>query len=74
MAIDACHSAISIDSIQPYNYNSRKIVTNYGLWDQLRIDCGREWYLMLFVNELLAPLRNDTARPPHLQSSSKQVH
>ena len=45
----------------------------YGLWDQIRTDQGKEWNLLLFVNESLAHLRNDCSKPPHLQSSSKQV-
>lgn len=45
----------------------------YGLWDQIRTDQGKEWNLMLFVNEKLSHLRNDCSKPPHLQSSSKQV-
>ena len=46
---------------------------HYGLWDQVRTDQGKEWNLMLFVNERLSHLRNDCSRPPHLQSTSKQV-
>jgi len=45
----------------------------YGLWDQLRVDQGKEWVLMLYVQERLANLRYNTSRPPHLQSTSKQV-
>ena len=45
----------------------------YGLWDQIRVDKGNEWILMLFVQESLAHFRRNTIRPPHLQSTSKQV-
>ena len=45
----------------------------YGLWDQIRIDQGKEWILMLFIQECLANLRHNTSRAPHLQSTSKQV-
>ena len=51
----------------------RPIVEEYGLWDQLRVDQGREWYLMLFVQEKLANLRHNTERAPHLQTTSKLV-
>lgn len=44
------------------------------MWDQLRVDHGREWYLMLFVQEQLAHLRRNTNRAPHLQTSSKMNH
>ena len=49
------------------------MTTEFGLWDQIRVDCGREWYLMLFVQEQLSHLRNDTSKLPHLRSSSKNV-
>ena len=51
----------------------RPILIEYGLWDQVRVDDGKEWVLMLFVQEQLAHLRRNTARPPHLQTTSKQV-
>jgi len=49
------------------------MVLQYRMWDQIRTDQGKEWNLMLFVNESLSHIRNDHSRPPHLQSSSKQV-
>ena len=45
----------------------------YGLRDQIRVDQGKEWYLMLFVQESLAGHRTNSQRSPHLQSSSTQV-
>ena len=54
-------------------YSFRNIALDYGLWDQLRVDQGKEWILMLFVQEQLAHLRRNSSRPPHLQSTSKQV-
>lgn len=45
----------------------------FGLWDQIRVDQGKEWVLMLYVQETLAHLRRNTSRAPHLQSTSKQV-
>ena len=56
-----------------YNIICRKVLIQYGLWDQLHFDHGKEWYLTIFVNESLAHLRNDTYKSPHRQSSSKQV-
>lgn len=51
----------------------RKMILEYGLWDQVRVDQGKEWYLMLFVQEALASHRTNIHRPPHLQSSSTKV-
>ena len=49
------------------------MILEYGLWDQFRTDYGKEWNLMLYINESLSHMRNDPSRPPHLQTSSKQV-
>ena len=51
----------------------RKVVRDYGLWNQLHVDKGREWYLMLFVQEKLSQYRNDLSKPAFLQTASKQV-
>ena len=51
----------------------RPVVRQYGLWDQIRVDQGKEWTLMLYIQEKLAHLRRNTNRAPHLQSTSKQV-
>ena len=52
---------------------NRPILQRYGMWDQLRVDQGKEWYLMLFVQEQLAHLRYNTSQAPHLQTTSKKV-
>ena len=72
--INAC-MGIKIASMLSLHYCcfSRPIVEQYGLWDQLRVDQGKEWYLMLSVQEDLAHLRFNTNRAPHLQTSSKLV-
>ena len=49
------------------------MILSYGLWDQVRVDHGKEFYLMLYVQEILAHFRTDTSRVPHLQSTSRQV-
>lgn len=51
----------------------RHVVTTYGLWDQIRVDKGREWYLLLFINEMMATYRYNTRKSPHLQTSSTKV-
>lgn len=43
----------------------------YGVWDQIRVDHGNEWYLMLSVQQALAHLRKDTKRAPYIQTASK---
>jgi len=49
-------------------------VSKFGLWDQIRVDHGKEWYLMLYVNQTVAHLRNNPVKEPHVQTSSKKVH
>ena len=39
-------------------YFSREMTLSYGLWDQIRVDYGKEFYLMLYVQEILAQYRN----------------
>lgn len=45
----------------------------YGLWDQLRADCGTEFYLSLFMQEKLSGHRYNTDRPAFLQTPSTSV-
>ena len=51
----------------------RPILMQYGLWDQLRVDHGKEWTLMLFAQEQLAHMRRNQSRSPHVQTTSKLV-
>ena len=52
----------------------REMIIMYGIWDQVRVDHGKEFHLMLYVQEVLAQFRTNTNRCPHVQSSSRQVH
>ena len=44
------------------------------MWDQVRVDCGREFSLMLYVQESLSFYRNNTQRAPYLQTTSTRVN
>ena len=48
-------------------------ICKYGMWDQKSVDCGREWYLMLYIQEQLAEYRRNISQSPHLQTSSTKV-
>ena len=37
----------------------------YGLWDQIKVNHGKEWCLMLYVNDVLSHLRGNCSRSPH---------
>ncbi|XP_048018202.1 uncharacterized protein LOC125249975 [Megalobrama amblycephala] len=43
----------------------RSAVVNYGMWDQLRVDHGREFYMSLYMQEKLS-----RRRQPYLQTAS----
>ena len=59
-----------LDGKNSYIY-TRPLLLEYGLWDQVRVDQGKEWVLMLFVQEQLADMRRDTSKAPHRQTTSK---
>ncbi|XP_020911488.1 uncharacterized protein LOC110249211, partial [Exaiptasia diaphana] len=52
----------------------RPAVLTHGIWDQIRVDMGKEFYLMLFVQDLLSQYRRNTNRLPYIQTTSKQNH
>ena len=39
---------------------SRPIITKYGVWDQVRVDCGTEFYLLLHIQDQLSRFRTNT--------------
>lgn len=45
----------------------------YGMWDQVRVDHGKEFYLTLFMQELLSIHRHNQEKCPYLQTSSTKV-
>jgi len=57
-----------------YEHIYRTAVIQHGVWDQLRVDHGTEFYLSLFVQEKLTPYRTNTRRVPFIQTTTKQNH
>ena len=53
--------------------NFRKSVMQDGIFNQLRVDCGKESYLSLVIQELFRELRNDHIISPYRQTQSKKV-
>ncbi|KAM7012019.1 uncharacterized protein LKV04_022591 [Tautogolabrus adspersus] len=69
------HSTMPVkNNLTIYQDVYRQAVLTQGLWDQLRTDCGREFYLMNFVQEKLAGYRFCTDRPSFLQTPSTLVN
>lgn len=52
---------------------TRPIILEHGIWDQVRIDCGREFALMLYVQHSLSSHRYNAQRAPYLQTTSTMV-
>ncbi|KAL9965196.1 hypothetical protein ACROYT_G028964 [Oculina patagonica] len=57
-----------------YEHIYRRAVQTYGMWDQLRVDHGREFCLMLAIQDSLSEKRRNTNRLPYLQTTSKRNH
>ena len=51
----------------------RLLLMEYGIWDQLCVDHGNEWVLMLFVQEKLAHLRYNISKPPPPSTNNTQT-
>ena len=55
-----------------YDKVYRAAVLEYGLWDQVRVDHGREFYLMFFIQENLREQRGNPDVSPYQQTSSQK--
>ena len=51
----------------------RKSVLQDGIFNQLRDDCGKEFYLSLVIQELFKEIRNDHTLSSYRQTQSKKV-
>ncbi|XP_039890167.1 uncharacterized protein LOC120735054 [Simochromis diagramma] len=69
------HSTMPIkNNLSIYEYVFRPAVITYGMWDQVRVDHGKEFYLTLFMQEMLSHNRFNQERLPYLQTSSTRNH
>ncbi|XP_076846835.1 uncharacterized protein LOC143491565 [Brachyhypopomus gauderio] len=69
------HSTMPIkNNLAIYEEVFRPAVLTYGMWDQVRVDHGKEFYLTLFMQELLSSHRHNQERSPYLQTSSTRNH
>nr|XP_023655600.1 uncharacterized protein LOC111837619 isoform X2 [Paramormyrops kingsleyae] len=57
-----------------YEHVYRPAVLKYGMWDQVRVDHGREFYLTLYVQEMLSEYRHNLERQPYCQTQSTKNH
>ncbi|XP_033470470.2 uncharacterized protein LOC117249161 [Epinephelus lanceolatus] len=69
------HSTMPIkNNLTIYEDVFRPAVLAHGIWDQVRADHGKEFYLTLFMQELLSSHRYNQERRPYLQTSSTKNH
>uniref|UniRef100_UPI003AAFAF35 uncharacterized protein n=1 Tax=Centroberyx gerrardi TaxID=166262 RepID=UPI003AAFAF35 len=69
------HSTMPIkNNLVTYDEVYRNAVLTYGLWDQLRVDHGGEFYLSLYVQDKLSEYRFSQDKPPYLQTKSTRNH
>ncbi|XP_062499233.1 uncharacterized protein LOC134176583 [Corticium candelabrum] len=62
------------NNVAIYEHLYRPVALQYGLWDQIRVDRGREFYLMLAVQDHLSDQRENTSKAPSIQSPSTKNH
>ncbi|XP_028980558.1 uncharacterized protein LOC114839309 isoform X1 [Esox lucius] len=77
VAVDGYSGKIVANATMPVKNNLviyeevyRSAVVNHGMWDQLRVDHGREFYMCLYMQEMLSRHRHNPSRPPYLQTTS----
>ncbi|XP_051976211.1 uncharacterized protein LOC127638638 [Xyrauchen texanus] len=81
IAVDGYSSKVVAHATMPVKNNLtiyeevyRTAVVNHGMWDQVRVDYGKEFYLSLFIQEILAPHRHNQDKPPYCQTTSTKNH
>ena len=62
------------NNIVVYENVYHRCVSQYGLWDEVRVDHGREFYSLLYVQEQRNEERGDPEISPYVQTSSTSNH
>ncbi|XP_056117674.1 uncharacterized protein LOC130095049 [Rhinichthys klamathensis goyatoka] len=80
-AVDGYSSKVVAHATMPVKNNLtiyeevyRAAVVNHGMWDQVRVDHGKEFYLSLFIQEILASHMHNQDKPPYCQTTSTKNH
>ncbi|XP_073688666.1 uncharacterized protein [Garra rufa] len=69
------HATMPIkNNLTIYEEVYRPAVLFNGMWDQVRVDFGKEFYLCLFMQEILSAYRYNTDREPYKQTPSTKNH
>uniref|UniRef100_A0AAV2J347 Integrase core domain-containing protein n=1 Tax=Knipowitschia caucasica TaxID=637954 RepID=A0AAV2J347_KNICA len=77
VAVDGYSSKIVAYATMPVKNNLtiyeevyRPAVATHGMWDQVRVDHGKEFYLCLYMQEILSKYRFNVSRQPYAQTTS----
>ena len=77
LMIDGCSRLVPGNASMPvknpisiYEFPFRPALCRYGIWDQIRMDHGREFNLVICVQQLLSVYRNDESRESYKQTRS----
>lgn len=62
------------NAIAIYDLLLRPLLLTEGIWEQVRVDHGQEFALIISVQQSLADLRQTRCHSPVLQSTSRQNH
>ena len=62
------------NNITIYDEVYRTTILTDGLWDQIRVDHGREFYLVLYIQEKLRDKRGNPSIAPYRQTTSRASH
>ena len=75
--IDGCSRLVAGYASMPiknpiliYTFVFRPAVVKYGIWEQIRMDHGQEFCLVIFVQRILSPYRNQQTRNCFRQTQS----
>ncbi|XP_072564841.1 uncharacterized protein [Paramormyrops kingsleyae] len=81
LAIDGFTSKIVSHSTMPIKNNIliyenvfRPAVISFSIWDQVRVDHGKEFLLTLFMQQQISAFRNNTDRLSYVQTNSTRNH
>ena len=53
-----------------YEFIFKSVLCRYSIWDQIRMDLGRDFNLVIFVQPLLSVDRNNESRKSYKQTRS----
>ncbi|XP_060745421.1 uncharacterized protein LOC132858892 [Tachysurus vachellii] len=68
------HSTMPIkNNLTIYEEVYKNAVLSHGMWDQVRVDHGREFYLTLFMQDILAEYRHNQQRLPYIQTTKNHT-